>query len=181
VDDVAFARAVIDQVAERAPLDRARVFAAGFSMGGSMAFALGCLASDAIAGIAVVGMLEAREQEEVCRPARAVPLILFVGTADPVTPWGGRTTDDGFHILGAEATARAWVRRAECAAEPAVDTIPAQDRSGQLIRRYAWRGCTAPAGVTLYRLEGGNHTWPFYNVSASGEIARGFFGVSSEK
>jgi poly(3-hydroxybutyrate) depolymerase/sugar lactone lactonase YvrE len=176
VDDIAFARAVVDRVAERAPLDRARVYAAGFSMGGSMVFALGCFASDVVAGIAVVGMTTVDSLEDVCRPARPGPLRLFVGTADPFTPWEGGMRGR-YTVIPPAATGRTWAARIGCAAEPAVDSVAARDGSGQVVRRYAWRdGCRVPAGVVVYRIEGGNHTWPFHDVSATREIAEAWFG-----
>lgn len=176
VDDIAFVRAVVDRVAERAPLDRARVYAAGFSMGGSMAFALGCFASDVVAGIAVVGMTTVDSLEDVCRPVRPGPLRLFVGTADPFTPWEGGMREQ-YTVIPPETTGRTWAARIGCDAKAAVDSVTARDGSGQLIRRYAWRqGCRAPSGVVVYRIEGGNHSWPYYNISATREIAQAWFG-----
>ncbi|MEO1274435.1 MAG: PHB depolymerase family esterase [Pseudomonadota bacterium] len=48
-DDVAFTLAVIEDAARKVSLDLDRVYASGFSAGGSMAWMLGCYAGDQIA------------------------------------------------------------------------------------------------------------------------------------
>src|SRR4051812_5775513 len=54
VDDVAFVRALVDEVARRYPVDRKRVYATGFSNGGMLTYRLGCELGDVFAAIAPV-------------------------------------------------------------------------------------------------------------------------------
>jgi polyhydroxybutyrate depolymerase len=56
-DDVAYVRDVIDHVAAQLCIDRARVYATGFSGGGRMSSLLGCRLNDRIAAIAPVSAL----------------------------------------------------------------------------------------------------------------------------
>src|SRR5262249_9332828 len=114
IDDVAFVRAVIDDVAAIIKVDPDRIFAAGFSNGGRMAYRLACELSDRIAAIAVagssLGMLD-------CHPKRPVPLLAFHGTADTFSPYlGGTGTATPFRIeqVGAPKTAQRWAELNGC-------------------------------------------------------------------
>ncbi len=70
VDDVAFIRRLIDTVAATVPIDRNRIFVAGFSDGGRMTFRVACEMSGTVAAIAVVSGSIA---DSLCAPKRAVP------------------------------------------------------------------------------------------------------------
>ena len=54
IDDVAFARALVDAVDKIHPIQRTRVYSTGFSNGGFMSYRLACEASDVFAAVAVV-------------------------------------------------------------------------------------------------------------------------------
>ena len=74
-------------------------------------------------------------------------------------------------MLRPDSTAAWLADRNGCAAAFATDTILARDRTGQLIQRFTWSECPGGAEVRLYRLEGERHSWPFYNLNASSELA----------
>lgn len=52
-DDVAFATALLEEMKNTLCIDTTRVFAEGFSMGGSMSYALACALGDTLRGVAV--------------------------------------------------------------------------------------------------------------------------------
>jgi polyhydroxybutyrate depolymerase len=98
IDDVAFLRALLDELPRYLPIDAARLYVTGFSNGASMAFRLGLELSDRIAAIApVAGYCWQRGP----RPNRIVPALYLVGDQDPLvpldggnveTPWGKRVS-----------------------------------------------------------------------------------------
>jgi poly(3-hydroxybutyrate) depolymerase len=51
-EDVAFARALIGELQDTLCIDNTRIFAEGFSMGGSMSYALACAMGDTLRGVA---------------------------------------------------------------------------------------------------------------------------------
>ncbi|HEY9344599.1 MAG TPA: alpha/beta fold hydrolase, partial [Inquilinus sp.] len=53
-DDVGFLRALVSTIEQERAVDRHRIYAAGFSAGGMMAYRLACEAGDIFAGVAVV-------------------------------------------------------------------------------------------------------------------------------
>jgi polyhydroxybutyrate depolymerase len=159
VDDVAFLAAVIDDVASRTPVDRARVYATGISNGALMAGRLACELADRIAAVGQVAGTSGTELAARCAPGRPVSVLLIGGTADPLVPFGGGPigpvlgvgTGRGT-VVGAEAYVAAWMARDGTGAVDAATLGP----DTTLLR------ATAPDGteVAFYRVEGGGHTWP---------------------
>jgi polyhydroxybutyrate depolymerase len=88
VDDVAFLRALLDELPKYLPMDTARLYVTGFSNGASMAFRLGLELSDRIAAIApVAGYCWQRAP----KPDQSVPALYLVGDRDPLVPLEGAT------------------------------------------------------------------------------------------
>jgi polyhydroxybutyrate depolymerase len=89
-DDLGFFRSIITRTQAAGRIDAARVFATGFSNGGSMAHTLACTSADMIAAIAPVsfslagpgGPFNAAMVAQNCRPSRPVAMIQTHGTAD---------------------------------------------------------------------------------------------------
>lgn len=93
-DDVAFALAVLDDVAARLPVDPGRVHVAGFSAGGSMAWMMACHAGERFAGVAsVAGALRRPAPDDLC-PSGPVPLLQIHGFSDTQVPLEGRGIGD---------------------------------------------------------------------------------------
>lgn len=92
--DVAFIRALIDAFEAQPQLhvDPKAVFVSGFSLGGMMAYRLGCELADRVAAVGVVsGVLVYTP----CAPQRPVPLLHVHGTSDHVVPYEGQSPPDG--------------------------------------------------------------------------------------
>src|SRR6185503_1610572 len=88
VDDVGFARALIDEIATKVCVDRKRVYSTGMSNGGYLSHRLGCDAADVFAAVAPVSSVLGIP-EESCKPARPIPIITFNGTADGLVSYVG--------------------------------------------------------------------------------------------
>ncbi len=108
IDDVAFLRALVEDVARTHPIDRARVYAAGLSNGGMMAYRLACEASDSFAAIGVVaGALVTPG----CAPSRPVSVIHMHAKGDPIVPFGGGAgafSRDGFSYPPTQSAIDFW-------------------------------------------------------------------------
>jgi len=89
IDDVDFARAVVDAVAAEAHIDRERVYATGLSNGGYMSYRLACEAADVFAAVAPVAGRVALRPTSQCRPLRPIAVIEFAGLNDPAVQYGG--------------------------------------------------------------------------------------------
>lgn len=97
IDDVGFARAVVQAVAAEANIDRARVYATGLSNGGYMSFRLGCEAADLFAGVAPLAGFIGLYPMSQCQPSRPIPVIEFAGLHDPGQPYLGLPTNSFAH------------------------------------------------------------------------------------
>jgi polyhydroxybutyrate depolymerase len=153
VDDVGFARAVIDDIAERGCIDPSRVYATGMSNGGFLSHRLACEASDVIAAIGpVAGVLGI--DSSACTPSRPVPVVHFHGTADAVVQYDGGCdvcVSDSESVVD---TIAGWVARNGCTEASEVVL-----RTGSVTCETT-AGCDGDASVTLCTITGGGHCWP---------------------
>lgn len=152
--DVVFISELIDLLQKSYNIDPGAIYANGLSNGGGMAFALSCTLPHRIAAFGAVGAAVTLPLEW-CPDNRPAPLIAFHGTADRFTPYhGGKVwiAPNPFPSIP-EWTAR-WAERNKCAPEP-VDTTIAPD-----VVRREYCDCANDAGVVLYTIEDGGHTWP---------------------
>jgi polyhydroxybutyrate depolymerase len=93
-NDVTFVLNVLDDVAARLPLDPTKIYASGFSAGGSMAWMMACYAAERFDGVASVsGALRRPGPEGTC-PSGPVRLIQIHGFADAQVPFEGRGIRD---------------------------------------------------------------------------------------
>jgi poly(3-hydroxybutyrate) depolymerase len=117
VDDVAFAKAIIEDVKKVANIDTKRIYATGFSMGGGMTHYLACHASDIFAAFAPEAFDLLQENVGQCNPGRAVPLLSQRATNDTVVNYnGGRDclTETCINFLGAVSTNNTWKQKNGC-------------------------------------------------------------------
>ena len=93
-DDVAFTLAVLKDASTRMAIDPDRVYAGGFSAGGSMAWMMACYAGQEFAGVvSVAGALRRPNPTDRC-PAGPVPVLQVHGFADGQVPFEGRQIRD---------------------------------------------------------------------------------------
>jgi len=79
-DDNHFVRVMIDSIAARYPIDRARIFASGFSNGASYVSKLAIEMSDVFAAVAVSG--GSFHNRDSAKPVRNIPYWMVLGTLD---------------------------------------------------------------------------------------------------
>ncbi|MGW1878341.1 alpha/beta hydrolase family esterase [Streptomyces sp. NPDC001975] len=171
VDDEGLIAAIVERFRQRHGIDPARVFVAGFSNGGQMAFRLAARTPDRIAAIAVIGAgLPTPDQWAVAEPKHPLPVLLIASTSDPIMPYeGGEASIFGFQkrgtVLSAEATARAFaevngITRPPISWPPTTPPLEGDggaDGPSVIETRYAQPG---KAPVVAFTVSGGGHTIP---------------------
>jgi polyhydroxybutyrate depolymerase len=160
IDDVAFTRALVSDLAGAARVDRRRVYVTGISNGGMMAYRAAAELPDLIAAVAAVsGTLE------VAVPAgrRPLPVLHFHGTEDKFIPFQGgrgpRSLATGPHA-SVERTIETWVALDGCRRPPVREELPVAVADGTSVVRESYSGCRDGSEVLLYEIRGGGHTWP---------------------
>jgi polyhydroxybutyrate depolymerase len=152
--EVRFISELIDKLEADYNIDPARIYANGLSNGGGMTFALSCTLSSRIAAVGMVGAAHFLPWSW-CTDHRAVPMIAFHGTADPMMPYnGGRSWVAAGQFPSVPAWTAAWARRNRCGAKPVESPVAAD------VTRIEYTDCADGAAVVLYRIQGGGHTWP---------------------
>jgi polyhydroxybutyrate depolymerase len=164
VPDVRFIAKLLRVLANRYEIDATRVYAAGISNGGMMAYRLACRLADRIAAVASVG---AGMLGIVCEPLRPVSVIQFHGTLDPGWPYDGGPSCFAEDVFPpAVATIDEWRRIDDCTAPPIITYqvgAATCTTSG---------GCATGAEVVFCTIEGGGHTWAGGRSSLGEQILR---------
>ena len=165
IDDVAFVRALLDDLQRRLNLDPDRIYATGHSNGAGLTFLLGAQLSDRLAALAPVA---SHCWQANPRPAHPRPTLYLVGTQDPIVPIdGGKVAlpwDTDTERPPLRQTFERWSKALGCAPTP---TLVREDDAVR-VERYA----PGPSGadLTVYWIKGQGHGWP--GGEASGLPAR---------
>lgn len=178
VDDIAYFRALLDDLARWVAVDPRRVHATGLSNGGAMSHRLGCQMANRVAAIAALGGANQFAATATCAPQRPVPVLQIHGTADPCWAYEGGTAAcaqrDEMAKMSVEASMRIWATINGCqsvqpaqpmASEPRIETA-----------QLRWAGCRAE--TVLIRMNGGGHVWPggwgYFRESVIGPMVGGW-------
>ena len=154
VDDVAFLRAVVKDVAKAQSIDRSRVYAVGHSNGGIMALRLACEASDVFAA---VGAQSASLETTGCAPRRPVSAMQIHGTADTNVPIsGGKGSGIANFSFAPPRKAAQTLAVADGCRARAAKTRDAANRDLVLSN---WRSCPRGISVEFLAVEGAGHAW----------------------
>lgn len=158
VDDVGFARALVQRIAQQVPIDNRRVYATGMSNGGMMSHRLACEAADVFAAVASVAGTEAAE---TCAPSRPIAVLHIHARDDSHVLFEGGAGKDAFRdsskvmdFVSVPETMKRWAARDSCSTPPR-RTL---DQPGAFCER--WSPCAGKAELQLCVTENGGHSWP---------------------
>lgn len=148
-DDVTFLTDLVGVLEHRYCVETTNVYATGFSGGARTASQLACDASNVFAAVAPVSGLR---YPTPCPGTRAVPVIAFHGTADPVDPYGGN--GQAYWTYSVPTAAHDWAQHNGCSSTPTTS----QADPGVTLTSYS--GCAEGGSVELYSITGEGHEWP---------------------
>lgn len=177
VDDIAYVRALLDEIARLTPIDERRVFLTGLSNGGAFAHRVACELGDRVAGIvAVAGANQYVTAGATCQ--RPVPVLHIHGTDDPCWGYAGGTAacaqDDGGRKQSVDASMAAWAKTNGCTGSHMLASSDRAPADGTTLVKTVYDGCKAP--TELWKLEGGGHGWPnghpYFGERRIGKISR---------
>jgi hypothetical protein len=100
---------------QRGMYDSKRIYAAGYSMGGGMAYASACRAADLFAAV-VLCSFDFYDDPQ-CNPSRQISVLSFRGKSDPLALYDGSVGPPG-HFIGGKRTLEALVKINHCSGAP---------------------------------------------------------------
>lgn len=164
VDDVAFIRAVINDIESHHRIQTGRIFATGMSNGAMMSLYLAFKLSDKIRAIApVCGNIPDNLLADY-KPEHAVSVLLINGTSDKLVPY------DGGPVLGKHAgrgsvvstskTIEKFLQLNHIATTPQIIPLPDTDFKDGCTAKKIIYPSTGNVFVELIEVVNGGHTWP---------------------
>jgi polyhydroxybutyrate depolymerase len=156
VSDIAFVSSLITHLERGLGVDSTRVYATGYSDGGTLSMLLACSLPNQIAAVGTVsGTLF--DPLPTCDIPRPIPVVVIHGTGDTHILYAGQRGASAnvraqHETLSAPQVTQFWARHDGCAMPPRTM------KSGRVLRvEY---DCPDSASVVFYTIEGGEHGWP---------------------
>ena len=179
VDDVAYAGAIMDDVASKYNVDPKRIFVIGHSNGGFMVHRLACDLSTRIA--AIVSLAGAVWNDPArCNPTSPVSILDVHGDADSTILIGGGGTPP---YPSEAATMATWAQKNGCSGALTANGKTLDLDTGiagaETVER-AYAGCPSGTDVELWTLQGGAHV-PSLAVPTWAEEVWGFLNAHPKK
>ncbi len=153
IDDIAFLRTLIKQIREDYNVDADRIYMAGASNGGMMAYKAAIELSDQIAAIATAN---GTMMTNAAAPGEPVSILAFHGTKDHIVPYeGGPGGLPFWKIVGTKVAdnVKFWVERDGCSS----DVV--REKVGNCVKETYGRGVNGTE-VCVYIVKDGKHNWP---------------------
>ena len=143
-DDVGFVESMISEISSQYNVDMERIYAAGYSNGGMMAYGLANYKSDLIAAVASVSgtMLDCTGPTN-----HPMPVVHLHGTSDSVVSYNGSTDWNSV-----QSTLDHWINFNNTVLTPTIT-------SDNNIERYVYDQGDNSVSVEHYKFIGGEHVW----------------------
>lgn len=148
IDDVGFARDLVDAARRDFCIDDQRVFAMGFSNGGMLSHRLAC---EQAGTFAAIGPVSGSQMVTECKPERPISILHMHGNADPIVGYngGGSGTFPSVPMMMTD-----WAQRDRC-------TGMAQETyKNGAVSCSGHKSCADKTEVTLCTIDQGKHAWP---------------------
>ena len=158
-DDVGFVESMIGEISSQYTIDMERIYAAGYSNGGMMAYGLANYKSDLIAAVASVSGTMLNCTGPTSHP---MPVVHLHGTSDGVVSYNG--SNDWNSV---QSTLDYWINFNNTVSTPIVNI---DTTGGMTIEHYVYDQGDNSVSVEHYKYIGGDHVWfnePYQGQNAS--------------
>ena len=165
INENAFFQDMISYFIKDYGIDEKKVFAAGFSGGGHMAYKLALTMPEKIRAIAAIVANQPDSAWSDCSEAKLpVPVLIINGTLDATNPYEGGemfVNNASFGVVrSTENTFRYWAGLAGYKGKPVKMILPDTDPADKkIIESYTFKSKNKPE-VTLLKVIGGKHDYP---------------------
>ena len=159
-DDFGFFAAMIADLASNYNIDRARVYAAGYSNGGFFSYALACFHSNLVAGVAIAAGTMIDDAYSGCAPTHQTAIVHLHGTADTVVPYNGNNMGN----TAVDAIVTYWQNYNSLDSTPTITTGTA---NGLAVELATYAKPSVAAEVLRFKITNGGHIWFDFNFNGS--------------
>lgn len=151
IDELGFASEMIDAIVANYNVDPNRIYASGFSLGGSLMWDYACFLGDKVAAVGVIAANMWEWTQSDCSDALPTGVCHILGTNDFYAPYNGNQ----YSISVAQQNAH-WVSM------NGSEATPTQEDIGGNVTRYIWPAGEACHGHEHFRRQGGGHDVPSF-------------------
>ncbi len=164
IDDVGYLQAVISDIKQHIEVDPDRIYMAGFSNGGMLAYRFASEHPHEVAAVAsvssTVGSTDSQRNWDwqLQTPAHPVPILIAHGLEDESIPYHGGKYKNNSSItefFPVERSVRFWIEANNCRILPDKTRL----RNG-LVEIKTWQDSFGTPKVVLYTIRNWNHRWP---------------------
>lgn len=165
IDEAGFFTAMITYFHNKYTINKARVFAAGFSGGGHMAYKLALTMPEQINAVtAVVANMPDSSNLDCTESKIPIPVMIINGTSDPVNPYNGGevvvTNVKLGTVRSAEQSVKYWAVLNGYKGKPVKELLPDTDPDdGKTIEKYTYKE-KGKHEVVLLKVINGKHDYP---------------------
>jgi len=167
INDVGFISILIDYFRDVYNCDAKRVYVAGFSNGGELAYRLSCDIPFKITAIAPFISAMGTEAAQQFTNAEPLPVMITNGTIDPIVKWQGGAVTTAMHkeplaiLLSVDSSITYWKKR-NGITQPADSTLlpDACPEDSSTVIKYTYKG---NEDVVVYKVINGVHAIPIKN------------------
>lgn len=165
INESGFFNGMIDYFSERYNINRKKVFAAGTSGGGHMAYKLALTMPGKFKAVtAIIANLPDTNNMDCSTIRRPIAVMIINGTKDPLNLYEGGMMISGNvtfgYVRSTERTFNYWAENAGYSGEPVKGVVPDADTTdGKTLERYTYKQKGKPE-VVLLKVIGGKHDYP---------------------
>ena len=154
-NDIGFVNALIDSVSSKYNIDSNRIYACGFSNGGSFSYELMCGLSNKIAAFGSVGGNFSINENRLCNINREIPLIHIHGTRDRLQKYNHSDGD----FLSTIESVNYWANYNQFDIKVVENIEDFHKKDGTTVEKHTYSKNNSNTQVIHFKVVKGGHLW----------------------
>ena len=175
-NDIGFVNALIDSVSLKYNIDSNRIYACGFSNGGTFSYELMCGLSNKIAAFGSVGGNFSINENRLCNINREIPLIHIHGTRDRLQKYNHSDGD----FLSTIESVNYWAKYNQLDIKVVENIEDIHKKDGTTVEKHTYSKNNSNTQVIHFKVVKGGHLW-LGSPIADWLTLRLFFGRNSHE
>lgn len=154
-NDIGFVNALIDSVSSKYNIDSNRIYACGFSNGGTFSYELICGLSNKIAAFGSVGGNFSINENRLCNIDREIPLIHIHGTRDRLQKYNHSDGD----FLSTIESVNYWAKYNQFDIKVVENIEDFHKKDGTTVEKHTYSKNNSNTQVIHFKVVKGGHLW----------------------